>query len=1186
MQKTQFIELFNNIRKTKVTFFSIAFFVTLTTASFFGVGWTIDGINSTIDSLLNKYNFQDIEINYPYGFSDEVINDLNNLDEAYTAEGEYVSYQFFNLNKSIIQAKVVSLTNKVNIVETVEGYLPTNNYECAIEKCFADKYGIKLNDQITFIHDDDGSMYQLKAIIDNDEEAIKNDKQISEDGMAYLINDTYTVTAFIDSPEHLGKYEQQLEFSTSNNQVNVIIYVNKDAFDVNVLPGYTKVLLRSSSLRDNLIYSDEYSIKNDELQNQIKAFFQDYTNDKNNEILNDISSTSLDISTKIADGEESVNNSKQEIAEYEKQILNATNELASVKKQLEDYQVEINDNYSKLNSAQNELNNAKNNKQNVEITFNVLKVLSNPFINLYAESTKSLLRDYSDVLDEIKEFIDLAINDSLSNDTYGNTINDINTILDGKTIDEFITEFEATVNELSNPLIKTGAEALLNATKSFFNSVDEFIKFNDNETKLIKILEYETKTKQLFVDEIVKEVNENISSYSIDIETALTPYIDLEDIKESRSGVISNIGNKTVIYQASCTVIDNFDDIWKTFNNKQNEINNYSNELQEKQDELSQNWDVYYNESKKLDDSKQQLKDAISNLNDAKENLSTSKKDYNDYLDATSAVKAYEATLIGGQTNHSIVSSKLVVNVISQVRNALAILFLIVGVFVSYTSTARLVYDQTIQIGTKKALGLRRFEITMSLFLYVALACLLGISIGFFLSRYVIEPVFSYGLIENYNIHYFNYYIDIKEYFLFSSIEVLIIIIATYLASRKILNRETVKLLSGDDQTLGKKHFYENSSIWKKTSLFTKSIINNCFNDTRRVFATVVDIVGCTTLIVAALSFNNNIEYSLDRQINELSNFDTIVNLKSEAITKDITNKLDELNIDYTLVSRNIGITKTSDDKYVGLTLYTSNTDELYDYSKLVYGNKDVRPNDGIVVSESYSKQNDANIGDEFIFIDSLGKQHSFTIEGIFENYQMGLCAYIDGDLYEKEFDEEISINLMYLRRNNLSIDDIENAICNYEGYLSIVDNEESIRDTSKIVSSISLMLFVIFLFLSVALSFLVTLNLFVMFVDEKKKETIVLMINGYSKKAAKKYIYLDTIFLTLIGMIIGSIFGGLAGAFTTSCFNSASTSYMIKVLPKTYIISSLITILLSTINSLIALRRIDKYKLTEINTK
>lgn len=38
--------------------------------------------------------------------------------------------------------------------------------------------------------------------------------------------------------------------------------------------------------------------------------------------------------------------------------------------------------------------------------------------------------------------------------------------------------------------------------------------------------------------------------------------------------------------------------------------------------------------------------------------------------------------------------------------------------------------------------------------------------------------------------------------------------------------------------------------------------------------------------------------------------------------------------------------------------------------------------------------------------------------------------------------------------------------------------------------------------------------------------------------------------------------------------------------LPKTFILAALITITLCFITSLIALRKIDKYKLTEINTK
>lgn len=53
--------------------------------------------------------------------------------------------------------------------------------------------------------------------------------------------------------------------------------------------------------------------------------------------------------------------------------------------------------------------------------------------------------------------------------------------------------------------------------------------------------------------------------------------------------------------------------------------------------------------------------------------------------------------------------------------------------------------------------------------------------------------------------------------------------------------------------------------------------------------------------------------------------------------------------------------------------------------------------------------------------------------------------------------------------------------------------------------------MFEYYLLLSALMAIVVLLNLDIMFVDEKKRELIVLMINGFSVKDAKAYIYRDS---------------------------------------------------------------------------
>jgi ABC-type antimicrobial peptide transport system permease subunit len=72
-----------------------------------------------------------------------------------------------------------------------------------------------------------------------------------------------------------------------------------------------------------------------------------------------------------------------------------------------------------------------------------------------------------------------------------------------------------------------------------------------------------------------------------------------------------------------------------------------------------------------------------------------------------------------------------------------------------------------------------------------------------------------------------------------------------------------------------------------------------------------------------------------------------------------------------------------------------------------------------------------------------------------------------------------------------------------------------------------------VYLALSALMALLVLLNLDVMFVEEKKRELIVLMINGFSVGDAKAYIYRDSIVLTIVGIALGIALGAGMGAFS-----------------------------------------------------
>ena len=123
-----------------------------------------------------------------------------------------------------------------------------------------------------------------------------------------------------------------------------------------------------------------------------------------------------------------------------------------------------------------------------------------------------------------------------------------------------------------------------------------------------------------------------------------------------------------------------------------------------------------------------------------------------------------------------------------------------------------------------------------------------------------------------------------------------------------------------------------------------------------------------------------------------------------------------------------------------------------------------------------------------------------------------------------------------------------------------------------------------IYLVLAVLMAIVVLLNLNVMFIEEKKRELIVLMINGYSTKDARHYISYDSIVLTILGIIVGLILGCIMGSITVASIEP-STGVFVKDADLWAILIGIAgSAVLAIIMGKIALRRIKKFKLTDIN--
>ena len=152
------------------------------------------------------------------------------------------------------------------------------------------------------------------------------------------------------------------------------------------------------------------------------------------------------------------------------------------------------------------------------------------------------------------------------------------------------------------------------------------------------------------------------------------------------------------------------------------------------------------------------------------------------------------------------------------------------------------------------------------------------------------------------------------------------------------------------------------------------------------------------------------------------------------------------------------------------------------------------------------------------------------------------------------------------------------------DGFLKTEDYKEASIKSLNDTSGSFILLSFLFLVMSLLMAILVILNLLITFVQTKKKELIVLQINGYSLNQSKRYIYTDTIALTIIGTIFGLIVGTLLGFVCIRAICSGGIIFPTKISWLAIGISVLITFAMVLVMSLFALSKIKKFKLVDLN--
>ena len=133
MKKTQLKDALRNIWKQKVSFLSIIVIALLGVTAFLGIGYSASALRKNASAAYNRQNYRDIEVISTRLLTAEDLDCIRALDGVKDVEPVWqtAANAFIGNEKQVIN--IITATERINLVSTIEGRMPKDASECAIE---------------------------------------------------------------------------------------------------------------------------------------------------------------------------------------------------------------------------------------------------------------------------------------------------------------------------------------------------------------------------------------------------------------------------------------------------------------------------------------------------------------------------------------------------------------------------------------------------------------------------------------------------------------------------------------------------------------------------------------------------------------------------------------------------------------------------------------------------------------------------------------------------------------------------------------------------------------------------------------------------------------------------------------------------------------------------------------------
>lgn len=499
--------------------------------------------------------------------------------------------------------------------------------------------------------------------------------------------------------------------------------------------------------------------------------------------------------------------------------------------------------------------------------------------------------------------------------------------------------------------------------------------------------------------------------------------------------------------------------------------------------------------------------------------------------------------------------------------------FFAVAILVILTTLSQRVLQERSQIGTMKAIGIKKSQIYLHYILLTSLLVGLGIIIGEILGPLIIPHILGQKYAILYSLPAITYTFPLLEGILTAVVFLGVAALVTFLICHKEVSLKPVESMRPEPPKMKFKHI-KKMEKGKVGLISLKMAFRNIKINKVKSLMVIIGVMGCTALLCCGFGIENTIDNGIEHDLKMFYNTDLSISYKVTGSYEEVVNPI----LAYE------GIKEV--EPYLITTTTTSKEDGPQTETNLRIMQKDGDTinmdfdHDTIAITQKVARNASIEVGDILRFqYNNVNYQAEVSL--IVEAFVYhGIYCYTDASFFKDA--KEFTYNTAYVKVDDgidtqkmkeiLEVSDL------VQSATTTRDRENQIED---IMSGVKVMTNAVKVF-AILLAIVVLYNLALMNFRERTRDIATLKVLGFTRTEIALSLMFETMTLTAIGVLIGLLLGYpfLLAVLGTNVVELVEYLYSITIL--SYLLSFILTYVVAFFVNIVLVQRTKKIQMVE----